>query len=146
MSILKLIDQKSFFEKIGNFVFTDSLSSKTQQPIRTTSSLFDLHSRITCIILFCGFLILSLNEYFGEAINCLQSNSDLPKDLIEKYCWYEGSFVFYDTNPTAQIAYPGITTGEIDSKKLSLKYYQWVHFILLIQVSYMQNLHIANHL
>ena len=152
--------QKHFFGKLSGLVFESSLDGpeKNKGKHVTTSVLIQLHSRVTTIILLSGLLLLSANEYFGEAINCLQSESSLPKGLLEKYCWFEGNFVFYDASEEKraidekqaeaqkmglpkltdqQAAYPGVSSSLSEKEqKIPLKYYQWVYFVLIIQVSF----------
>lgn len=138
--------QKSFFGKLAGLVF-DSRSANQEankDKYVVTSALIQLHSRVTTLILLCGLLLLSLNEYFGETISCLESaDASLPAKLLEKYCWFEGNFVFYDQNSvskptdekpdsTLQQAYPGVSSS--GEHKFPLKYYQWVYFVLIIQV------------
>lgn len=138
--------QQSFFGKLTSLVFDSSSTGKEASKANyVTSALIQLHSRVTTLILLCGLLLLSLNEYFGETISCLQSDSSLPIKLIERYCWFEGNFVFYDENsvkpsdgkqwPTAlQHAYPGVGSSSEGEHKFPLKYYQWVYWVLIIQV------------
>ena len=58
---------------------------------------------------------------------------------LQHYCWLEGSFSVVDSTGkavTENVAYPGVKTliegsGE---RRQSHKYYQWVYFVLIIQV------------
>lgn len=137
MTALKLINRISE-NKLFDFA-SDHQSNKSKNErknIKSISILFDLHSKVTSSILFLSAALLSLNEYFGGSIDCRSSCSDLPKKLIEKYCWYQS--VFYDkdllTIRNDEIIYPGISSSYSDSLKFNLRYYQWVYFVLIIQV------------
>ena len=140
--------QKKFFGKLTGFVFnsTDADEKHVTSGL-IHSSLLQLHCRVTTFILLCGLLLLSLNEYFGEAITCLQPNSNLPTKLIERYCWFEGNFVYYNANDEKALidkkhaqAYPGVRgSSSVEEQKFPLKYYQWVYFVLIIQVCCVQN-------
>ena len=58
----------------------------------------------------------------------------------QHYCWLEGSFSVVDSTGkavTENVAYPGVKTlNEANGdRRQSHKYYQWVYFVLIIQVS-----------
>ena len=137
--------QKNFFGNLTAFVFDSGTTSDDASKERqATSALIQLHSKVTTLVLLCGLLLLSLNEHFGEAISCLQSDSSLPEKLLERYCWFEGNFVFYDATERVlteekqqaiqqmnqqkklaveQMAYPGVSSSPMGAEqKVSLKY------------------------
>lgn len=127
-----LLQERTYYSLLKETVFKNDIFGKFNK----TSLFFQLHSTATPIILFCGAFLLSLNEYFGDSIQCLQSTSDLDVKLIERYCLYEGNFVYYNDHQTDQIVYPGVhSSTKEDNKKIQIKYYQWVYFILIIQVN-----------
>lgn len=97
-----------------------------------------LHSTVTVHILLISTMFLSMKQYFGDPIDCSTSgtSSDIKTSLIEHYCWLEGSFSLVEPSNMPS-AYPGVRPSyhEVDDIKSHHKYYQWVYFILLIQVS-----------
>lgn len=86
-----------------------------------------------------GTMFLSMRQYFGEPIECLNRSQDISQQLLQNYCWLEGSFSVVDsTGRTAvgeSVAYPGVKTlsESAGERKQQHKYYQWVYFILIIQ-------------
>lgn len=140
--------QKNLFGNLTAFVFDSGPTGKdANKEKHVTSALIQMHAKATGLILLCGLMLLSLNEQFGEAISCLQSDSSLPIKLIERYCWFEGNFVFYDATERALIeekqqaiqqmnkeklmtertlspvAYPGVSSNPLGAEqKFALKY------------------------
>lgn len=103
-----------------------------------------IHSQYTVSILLVGTLFLTI-KHFGDPIECLSSNNnDISAKLLQHWCWLEGSFSVVDSTGKAAIdnvAYPGVKTlNEENGEKRRLhKYYQWVYFVLIIQVSCLVN-------
>jgi hypothetical protein len=114
---------KSFFTYRGN----------------TTSGLvFKMHYRATvCIILiFC--LMVSTRQYVGDPIKCIH-NKDLPQEVINTFCWIHSTFSVksaFGKKVGIDISHPGIANSLGGQQpRQEYRYYQWVVFVLLLQVS-----------
>lgn len=116
--------------------------SSTLFPLKSSVKLDNLaiflHSTVTVQILLISTMFLSMKQYFGDPIDCMTSgsSSDIKTSLIEHYCWLEGSFSYVEPSKIPS-SYPGVRPSHhgIDDTRSHHKYYQWVYFILLIQVN-----------
>lgn len=121
---------------------------------RIDNVIFSLHSTVTVTILTICMVFVGMKQYFGEPIECLNTlNNSGPSSLthaqLQHYCWMEGAFTVANRYTgtgdggvgaheiTGQDnSYPGVKNYKPhkgDSKVLH-KYYQWVYYILCIQV------------
>jgi len=106
--------------------------------INTEGLVFKMHYRATvCFILtFC--VLVASRQYVGDPINCLHSK-DLPHDVINTFCWIHSTFSVkpaFLKKVGIDISHPGIANslgGE--EPRREYRYYQWVVFFLLLQVS-----------
>lgn len=116
-----------------------SLFEFNANQIRVDNIVFKLHSTVTVLILLVGTMFVSMRQYFGEPIECMNGGrSDIQIATIQHYCWLEATFSV--PGPKTEYAgvhhaYPGIKTQGPNDKKVYHKYYQWVYFVLIIQVS-----------
>ncbi|XP_017462868.1 PREDICTED: innexin inx2-like, partial [Rhagoletis zephyria] len=104
---------------------------------------FRLHYRFTFSFLLIGSILLTGEQFFGKPIQCIPGK-DVPKPVIESFCWIEGTF----TLPKGlmkiigfEIAAPGIEQYKefVEEAKMekdeviSHSYYQWVGMVLFLQ-------------
>ncbi|XP_015787864.1 innexin inx2 [Tetranychus urticae] len=114
-----------------------SLFEFNANQIRVDNIVFKLHSTVTVLILLVGTMFVSMRQYFGEPIECMNGGrSDIQIATIQHYCWLEATFSV--PGPKTEYAgvhhaYPGIKTQGPNDKKVYHKYYQWVYFVLIIQ-------------
>jgi len=137
-SALEYVKQIKQLTKLGSVFPSGSWES-----VNVDNIIFRLHSIVTVFILMTGTMFSSMKSYFGENIECLSNKNDLSKELIQLYCWMEGSFSVYTGNgydaPSNSMtgyhnAYPGVKPYNPNAdKKIYHRYYQWVYFILIIQ-------------
>jgi hypothetical protein len=110
----------------------------TVRRINTDGFVFKLHYRATvCIILvFC--LMVAARQYVGDPIKCIHGK-DLPHDVIDTFCWVHATFSIKSAflkKVGIDISYPGIENSLAGQKpRKEHRYYQWVVFFLLLQVS-----------
>lgn len=116
-----------------------SLFEFNANSIKVDNLVFKLHSTVTVLILLVGTMFVSMRQYFGEPIECMSAGrSDIAQATIQHYCWLEATFSVPGPKseyPGVHHAYPGIKTQGPNDKKVYHKYYQWVYFVLIIQVS-----------
>jgi hypothetical protein len=86
-----------------------------------------------------GTMFVSMRQYFGEPIECMAGKSDITASMLQHYCWLESTFSVSDSSHKSvgvDVAYPGVKTlnPSAGERKVYHKYYQWVYFVLIIQV------------
>lgn len=101
----------------------------------TDGTTFRLHYRLTALILTVGSILVSATQFYGDPIQCIQSD-DIPKKVLDTFCWVEGTF----TLPKAlhkevgtEVVYPGVDKRNPGDEVVFHAYYQWVCFVLLFQ-------------
>ncbi|RWS26116.1 innexin inx2-like protein [Leptotrombidium deliense] len=114
---------KSFTSFIGLF--------GTKSKPNINSVLLKLHSTVTSVFLVSALTLLTMNNYFGDHIECNTSKSDIPPAQIVRYCWMEGVFSSY--SETQKEGYPGVKEVTEGDKIVYHRYYQWVYFVLIFQ-------------
>lgn len=128
-----------YIRQIRAFTAFSSLFEFKFNAVNVDNVVFRLHSNVTVLILLVGTMFISMRQYFGEPIECITQRSDIPPPLLQHYCWLEATFSVSDSSHGVvgvEVAYPGVKPlqphkGE---KKIYHKYYQWVYFVLIIQV------------
>ena len=133
-----------FFEPLMKFLKLEK--------IETDNFVFRLHYKVTLpmFILFSAMLIAK--QFFGDPIDCFVQG--IPTGIVNTYCWTHGTYTVKALEhitrrpPTEEEKkhletyyhdgqiHPGIRTS--DSKVNNRQYYvfyQWVCFVLFIQVS-----------
>lgn len=63
----------------------DFLSSKKK--IDTDSIASKLHYKLTIMLLVLFAISATSNQYFGKLIECTIGQKNVPRDLINTYCW-----------------------------------------------------------
>lgn len=98
---------------------------------------FRLHYRVTALLLTVGSILVSATQFYGDPIQCIQSD-DIPKKVLDTFCWVEGTF----TLPKAlgkrvgiDVVYPGVDKRNPGDEAVYHAYYQWVCFVLLFQAA-----------
>jgi hypothetical protein len=119
-------------------VFNQLKSFFTFRRITSEGLVFKLHYRATmCIILgFC--LMVAARQYVGDPIKCIHGK-DLPNEVINTFCWVHSTFSVKSAflkRVGIDISHPGIENSLAGEKpRKEYRYYQWVVFCLLLQVS-----------
>lgn len=140
MSVVEILNKSSVWK-------VSSLFSNSSSSVKISTYLLTLHSTITCSILAICTVFVGMKQYFGEPIECLNillSANSISMQQMQQYCWMEGAFtVINPSNPRNPLvggpdrAYPGVgpykpLDGDV---KMPHKYYQWVYYLLVIQVT-----------
>lgn len=55
-------------------------------------SVFKLHSKVSVCFLIACTLFLSMNQYFGVTIDCMESTGRY-KSQMDHFCWMTGTFI-----------------------------------------------------
>ncbi|BFG02633.1 innexin inx6 [Drosophila madeirensis] len=129
-----------------------------QKTVRIYDPIFILHSKYTIVILLACTILLSAKQYFGEPILCISTNKHT--EYIQSYCWTMGTYILPSESNTST-GLPGAAFNRSGlqglmardqqfarliaiaegvgpekrgvTKRLYLRYYQWVFMILLFQ-------------
>ena len=122
------------------------------EKITTDNVVFRMHYKLTFPVLVLFSLMLTSTQYFGNPIDCTVSGVE-NKALVNTYCWTHGTYTVQNkkgvTNrpPTQEeldemtefghygFAHPGMQTSDptVNEKKYYY-FYQWVSFVLFLQV------------
>lgn len=105
-----------------------NLSVSRRRSLRNDDFLVDrLHHRYTVglLVIFCA--IITTNQYAGEPINCWvpAQFTDSFETYTNRLCWLQNTY-FIEANTD-------IPDDSEERYKDMLKYYQWIHLIILLQ-------------
>lgn len=108
--------------------------------IHIDSAVFRLHYSITVMLLVAFSLIVTTRQYVGNPIDCIHSK-DLPEDVLNTYCWIHSTYTIttaYKKKEGSEVPFPGVDNSKAhpESEKKVYRYYQWVCFMLFLQVTY----------
>ncbi|OWR45727.1 shaking B isoform D [Danaus plexippus plexippus] len=90
---------------------------------------FRLHCGATTAALLAASAALTTRHLVGNPIDCIHTR-DIPEDVLNTYCWIHSTF----TVAGEAGAYPGVRPAGTAPRRYG-KYYQWVAFMLFLQVS-----------
>ncbi|XP_045453280.1 innexin shaking-B-like [Melitaea cinxia] len=90
---------------------------------------FRLHCGATTAALLAASAALTTRHLVGNPIDCIHTR-DIPEDVLNTYCWIHSTF----TVAGEAGAYPGVRGAGTAPRRYG-KYYQWVAFMLFLQVS-----------
>jgi hypothetical protein len=106
--------------------------------ISTEGLVFKMHYRATVYILLVFCFMVATKQYVGDPINCIHSK-DLPHEVINVFCWIHSTFALKSAflkKVGIDISHPGIANSQGGQlQRQEYRYYQWVVFFLLFQVS-----------
>lgn len=108
------------------------------------SMIFRLHYRATVAMLLAGCLTLACKSISGSPIHC-EASAAVDKAVLETFCWLHTTYSMvraFNMSIGQAVPYPGVsnTKGEGGYGHAphplvkQHKYYQWVMFLLLLQV------------
>ncbi|XP_071628318.1 innexin shaking-B-like [Temnothorax longispinosus] len=112
--------------------------------IAEDSMIFRLHYRATVAVLLAGCLTLACKSISGSPIHC-EATTAVDKAVLETFCWLHTTYSVvraFNMSIGQAVPYPGVsnTKGEGGHGHAphplikQHKYYQWVIFLLLLQV------------
>lgn len=112
--------------------------------IAEDSMIFRLHYRATVAVLLAGCLTLACKSISGSPIHC-EATTAVDKAVLETFCWLHTTYSMvraFNMSIGQAVPYPGVsnTKGEGGHGHAphplvkQHKYYQWVIFLLLLQV------------
>lgn len=114
----------------------DSVKSLVRvRVIVTDNAVFQLHYRWTVVLLVVFSILVTLKQYWGEAIICKVDGG--RQSLVEKFCWTETTFTIpsgYNETIGTHVAAPGVKNSNDDKTDRKYHaYYQWVGLTLFLQ-------------
>ena len=120
-----LIEQ---FESLSFFVKPEKIS--------IDNIVFQLHCKVTVLILMVCVLTVSFVQYFGTHIACMGDYKAVPEHVMNSYCWLSTTYSipdYWDAEVGGRVVYPGVGTTTEGTLKVHHSYYQWVVFVLFLQ-------------
>jgi hypothetical protein len=119
-------------------IFDNLKTFFTYRRITTEGLVFKMHYRATVCIILAFCLMVAARQYVGDPINCIHGN-DLHHDVINTFCWIHSTFSVKSAflkKVGIDISHPGIASSLGGQQpRREYRYYQWVVFFLLLQVS-----------
>lgn len=111
--------------------------------IHIDTAVFRLHYSLTVILLIAFSLIVTTRQYVGNPIDCIHSK-DLPEDVLNTYCWIHSTYTIagaYKKKEGVEVPFPGIDNSRLypASERKEYRYYQWVCFMLFLQVKIIES-------
>lgn len=116
----------SLFDSVKNLVRV--------RVIITDNAVFQLHYRWTVAMLVVFSILVTLKQYWGDAIMC-KTDHGRPA-LVEKYCWTETTFTIpsgYNETIGTHVIAPGVKNSYDNTERKYHAYYQWVGLTLFLQ-------------
>lgn len=122
------------------------------------SMIFRLHYRATVAVLLAGCLTLACKSISGSPIHC-DAPGSVDKVVLETFCWLHTTYSMvraFNMSIGQAVPYPGVSNSKNEGLHghtphplvKQHKYYQWVIFLLLLQVrsdASSSNLYIIKH-
>lgn len=108
------------------------------------SMIFRLHYRATVAVLLASCLILACKSISGSPIHC-ETSGAVDKVVLETFCWLHTTYSMvqaFNLSLGQAVPYPGVSNSKGEGAHghtpnplvKQHKYYQWVIFLLLLQV------------
>jgi hypothetical protein len=79
------------------------LVAVNQKKVYISNIIFQLHYRVTVIILVLFSILVTSKQYLGDPIDCI-SSADV-KSIAERYCWIHSTFTKGRKNNEGKWAY-----------------------------------------
>lgn len=124
----ELYEKQSFFERLN-----------LSKDVWVDNFVFRLHYLVSVSIIVAYTVILTMNQYAGEPIECLfQGDKSVYLDkYMNDYCYIHGTKTFPNSNCKLNEGHGSLTHlgGGDDEDQVHVEhtYYQWVTFMLLAQ-------------
>ena len=80
--------------------------------------------------------IVTSRQYVGTPIMCVHTN-DVPQEVLNTYCWIHPTYTLSSAHwkrVGVDVPHPGVDKTRDEKDKKHVKYYQWVGFLLFLQV------------
>lgn len=129
-------------------VFSDIRSLLKVDGTAIDNNVFRLHYKATVFVLIAASLLLTQKQYFGDPIDCISEHVD--SGVMDTFCWIHGTYTLphIGGEEGVDVPHPGIASdtnseGEKHEKQHH-KYYQWVTFFVVLQVSLLMEISITN--
>ena len=98
---------------------------------------FQLHSKVTVVLLLTCALTVSFVQYFGTPIDCVSDFRKYHREFLNTHCWISTTYSIpslWDQQVGEDVVYPGVGNSPVDKRdRVYHAYYQWVWFVLFIQ-------------
>lgn len=115
--------------------------SSSAKKVSTCGTTFWLSSYLTSAGLFAAALVMTSRQYWGDPIDCIQTESGIPAGMLDTSCWVHTTFITprdllpaYGETSGSRVG-PALSThgsGPKAAERIYIAYYQWVCFGLLI--------------
>lgn len=128
---------RTFFKMIGLWI--DLTKYLKLDKVRIDNDVFRLHYKLTFLLLLGSSIILTLKDFFGHPIHCINPHpKTISQEFLDNYCWITSTYSVHSDDKEVKGMIYGLLPDPVDDKdeKKHYNYYQWVSLALLIQVKY----------
>ena len=113
--------------------------------VNTDSTIFKLHYQATFCILLIFTIMLAAHQYVGKPIRCMHNMGEQhhadehTNEVLDTFCWIHSTYTvtsaFYK-EVGVDVPFPGVDNSRRYQEEIKVyRFYQWVSFCLLFQVS-----------
>uniref|UniRef100_A0A6G1SDC3 Innexin n=1 Tax=Aceria tosichella TaxID=561515 RepID=A0A6G1SDC3_9ACAR len=120
-------------------IFTKFKTAIKIREVLVDNNVFQLHYRVTAILLVSCAALVASKQHFGDPIDCI-TRDDIPNKIMDTYCWIHATFTLPSAcNKTVGIEVPHPCVDKFShngEQRIYHKYYQWVYFVLFFQAAF----------
>lgn len=109
----------------------------TFKDIDIYNHVFQLHTKLTFLLLLACSALVSAHEFFGKTIDCSASGgNDKRKAFYDNLCWINGTYTVasgWHGRQGVHYTAPGVNGGHgANEQRTYHQYYQWVNLVLFL--------------
>lgn len=117
----------------------------TIKDIDIYNHVFQLHTKLTFLLLLACSALVSAHEFFGKTIDCSgsQDRQEKRKEFYDNLCWINGTYTVasgWSGSQGVHFMAPGVNGGGGgEAERTYHQYYQWVNLVLFLaaMISYL---------
>lgn len=76
-------------------IFTKFKQAIKIREVLVDNNVFQLHYRVTAVLLLCCAGLVASKQHFGDPIDCI-TRDDIPNKIMDTYCWIHATFTLPD--------------------------------------------------
>lgn len=120
---------------LGSFSKLKAVIKPKTSNVKIDTAVFKLHYRFTFVLLLACCILVTLRQYVGEHINCIQDSAAIPTRVLNTYCFISATFTLPRLTPPGKgdLPFYGLGPYSEDDDVTYHAYYQWVPFVLFGQ-------------
>lgn len=120
--------------------------SQSAKKVTSHGTTFWLSSYVTAVALFAAAIVMTSRQYWGDPIDCTQSEMGIPGNMLDTYCWVHTTHITprelidaygekEDNRVSPGLPRHGTYSNGQETEEHYITYYQWIVFGLLAQTA-----------